>query len=153
MCVHSSSCHVFPLSCTKICLAFIRHIKLPWRRNKNSFCRLISFLWRSLAASLSLSLSLSHSPFLSLYPSYPPNALRSKDWWQYWGQGRTVTPSFRIPLDSTTEHSCSFDWTYLLYHGCPNFSWQRATPLTVGRLGGRTWQNNKKCYKFLPELL
>jgi hypothetical protein len=65
VCVDSSSRHILFLpSCTKMCLAFIRHIKLPWRRNKNSFCRLISFLWRSFALSLSISLSA-----LSLFPS------------------------------------------------------------------------------------
>jgi hypothetical protein len=72
VCVDSSSRHIFfppPLSYTKMCLAFIRHIKLPWRRNKNSFCRLISFLWRNFALSVSGSVSLFPSPFRCLFLS------------------------------------------------------------------------------------
>jgi hypothetical protein len=124
-------------SCTKMCLSFIRHIKLPRRRDKNSFCSLISFLRRSLAACL---LSLYFLLCYSLCPTYAANELCC-----------IVMTVLRVgvelwlfvqnPSDSTTEHSCKRDWTNLLYHGCPNFSSERTTPLISGRFEVRTTNN------------
>jgi hypothetical protein len=69
------------------------------------------FRYFFLSISLSVLLSLfqyfplRYSLSLSLCPTYRPNALRCEDWWQYWRQGRTVTPSFRISVDSNTERT------------------------------------------------